>query len=270
VEDGLYRQLYEIEERHWWFRGRRAVIWALLGRAGIERCERLLDAGCGTGRNLQEFARLGEAEGVDVSHQAVRFCHERGLRGVREADLTALPYEDGRFDLLLACDVVEHVDLDVAALMELRRVARPGAHLLLTVPAYQWLWSVHDERHRHRRRYTMRRLTASVRSAGWQPAVRTHFNTFLLAPAVLYRTVVPERVQRRRTDYDAAPGFAGGVLERVMRAEARLLERGLRLPLGVSIGLVCRTAEARTRPRAGRPRAEASESRSRAPAGVPG
>jgi SAM-dependent methyltransferase len=270
VEERLYRQLYEIEDRHWWFRGRRAVIWALLERAGIERCERLLDAGCGTGRNLQEFEGLGEAEGVDLSHQAVRFCRERGLQGVREADLTALPYEEERFDLLLACDVIEHVDRDVAALAELRRVARPGAHLLLTVPAYEWLWSVHDDRHGHRRRYTLRRLTASVRRGGWQPAVRTHFNSLLFAATALYRRLVPDRAQRRRTDYEAAPGFAAGALERMLRGEARLIERGLRLPFGVSIGLVCRTADARTRPLAARPRAQASESRSRAPAGVPG
>ena len=162
MEDWRYAELYELEDQHWWFRSRRSVLWALLRRAGMPESPRILDAGCGTGRNLAEFAALGEAEGVDFSEEAVAFCHRRGLTGVRRALLEELPFEDARFDLLLATDVVEHVDDDRRVLTELRRVAAPGARLVLTVPAYTWLWSQHDVSMHHRRRYTLGRLDEQV------------------------------------------------------------------------------------------------------------
>jgi len=126
-----YQEHYVHEEGHWWFRGRMRVIWALLGRVDLPERPRVLDAGCGTGRNLVEFGRLGPAHGVDASETAVEFCRRRGLDGVRLGRLEALPFDDASFDLLLACDVLEHVPDDAPALAELRRVAAPGARLLI-------------------------------------------------------------------------------------------------------------------------------------------
>ena len=116
-----------MEDRHWWFRSRRRVIRALIHRARPPATPRILDAGCGTGRNLMDFQELGPAEGVDLSTEAIEFCQRRGLHGVREAPIEQLPYEDGRFDLLFATDVIEHLPDDGPALTELRRVAAPVA-----------------------------------------------------------------------------------------------------------------------------------------------
>ncbi len=91
-----------------------------------------------------------------------------------------MPFDDGSFDLLLATDVIEHLDDDVAALAELRRVAAPGARLLVTVPAYRWLWGPHDEAHHHKRRYTLTRLRSSLAAGGWRPLTATYFITLLL------------------------------------------------------------------------------------------
>ena len=240
MDDWRYRELYELEDRHWWFRGRRAVIRALLARAGIERAPRMLDAGCGTGRNLVEFGHLGEAEGVDMSAEAVAFCRRRGLDGVRQAPVEELPFEDGRFDLTLATDVIEHLDDDQRALRELRRAARPGGRLVVTVPAYGWLWSQHDESMHHRRRYTQRRLSHALRASGWEPQVRTYFFTALL-PAVaavrLLRRLRPGEAPR--SDMTLAPRALGRLLELPSTGEAKLIERGVRLPAGVSVGVVC-------------------------------
>jgi SAM-dependent methyltransferase len=240
LDDWRYRELYELEDRHWWFRGRRAVIWALLRRAGLPASPRILDAGCGTGRNLVEFGRLGQPEGVDASEDAVTFCRRRGLERVLRAPLDRLPYDDGRFGLILATDVIEHLDDDTHALAELRRVAASGARLVVTVPAYSWLWSEHDVSMHHRRRYTLRRLQARVAAAGWQPVVRSYFFSALL-PAVatvrLVRRFAPGR--RGRSDLTLAPAALGRALELPVRAEAKLIERGVRLPAGVSVGMVC-------------------------------
>ena len=239
MESWLYPRLYELEERHWWFRGRRAVIRALLERGGGAARPRVLDAGCGTGRNLVELApRSASIHGVDSAQEAVEFCRRRGLDGVLRAELDALPFADGAFDLLMATDVVEHIDDDAAALRELRRVAAPDARLLLTVPAYQWLWSEHDDAHQHRRRYTRPQLVGRVRAAGWDPVVATYFNALLLGPIALARRLLPKG--RAESDYDRTPGRLNAVLERPMRAEAQLIRRGAVFPAGVSIGLVAR------------------------------
>ena len=133
MEDEIYQQLYDLEDGHWWFRGRRAVLWALMRRAGLPDRPRILDAGCGTGRNLAEFGALGTAQGVDPSPSAIEFCRRRGLTGVEAAGIEALPFGDGSFDLILATDVLEHVERDDLAASELRRVAAPGALLVVTV-----------------------------------------------------------------------------------------------------------------------------------------
>ena len=234
-----YAEMAALEERHWWFRGRRAVIGALLSRAGVRPPVRLLDAGCGTGGNLRAFGHLGPSEGVDDAQEAVDVCHARGLTQVRRGTLDALPHDDGAFGLLLATDVLEHIDDDVAALRELRRVAAPGAVLVVTVPAQPWLWSAHDEALHHRRRYRRRELVDRAREAGWAPEVVTGFNVVLLAPIALARLA---RRGADGTDHDATPPSLDRVLVQPLRLEARLVARGLDLPPGVSLGLALRAA----------------------------
>jgi SAM-dependent methyltransferase len=239
LEDWRYREQFELEDRHWWFRVRRRVISSLLTRASLPPSPRILDAGCGTGRNLLEFGKLGQATGVDVSPQAVEFCRGRGVENVRQAAVEQLPFEASTFDVLLATDVIEHVDDDMTVLRELRRVAAREARLILTVPAYQWLWSAHDESVHHRRRYTARRLRERVLAAGWAPTVETYFFSTVLPPVVLVRTARRRTGWNGKSDLALPPPALNRLLELSVRGEARLIERGLRLPAGVSVGMVC-------------------------------
>jgi SAM-dependent methyltransferase len=239
VDRQAYAEMYEQEDVHWWFRGRRRVIWALLGHADLPAAPRLLDAGCGTGRNLVEFGVLGRASGVDPSADAVAYCHERGLDDVRQAGLESLPFDDKTFDLLFACDVIEHVADDAGALAELRRVASDRARLVVTVPAYRWLWTDHDVQLHHLRRYSRAELLQRVTGAGWEPLVATSFNTLLL-PVVAGARVASRYLARPgRTDLDRTPSHLNGALEIPMALEASAIARGARLPAGVSIGLLC-------------------------------
>ncbi len=257
MEPTAYAEMYEEEDSHWWFRGRRAVIWALLRRAGLADAPRILDAGCGTGRNLVEFGELGPASGVDPSQEAIELCRRRGLDNVQCAGLEQLPFGDGEFDLVLALDVVEHVEDDVAALRELRRVAAPGGVVLLTVPAYQWMWSQHDIQLRHFRRYTSRVLAERVRDAGLVVSASTYFNTIMLpgAGAVRLASRLAGRYRssasggssaasRRlgKTDLDRTPKALNRLLGLPLLAEARLIAKGVSLPAGVSLAMVCRPA----------------------------
>jgi SAM-dependent methyltransferase len=242
LEEWRYRELYELEDRHWWFRSRRRVVQALLERAELGASPRILDAGCGTGRNLVEYATLGEVEGVDFSADAVEFCRLRGLNGVRQAALEALPFESDRFDLIVATDVVEHLDDDRLALAELRRVAAPGGRLVLTVPAYTWLWSQHDESLHHKRRYTARRMRSQLAAAGWTPSFTTYFFTALLPGVAAVRAF--RRADRNggaenaESDCSLGSPGVGRLLELPSLGEAKLISHGVRLPAGVSLGVV--------------------------------
>jgi SAM-dependent methyltransferase len=247
LEEQVYDELYALEDTHWWFRGRRAVIGALLDRADLGATPRLLDAGCGTGRNLIDLASMGEASGVDGSELAVKYCRERGLADVQQSLLGDLPFESGTFDGILLADVIEHVEDDAEALRELRRVARPGARLVLTTPAYSWLWSRQDEQHHHFRRYTRPEIVSSLREAGWEPDLATYFNAALLPPIAAVRKLGRRFVKEDTLDTDLTPGPLNGALSLPMRGEARLIRAGVRLPFGVSIGVLASAAPAGSR-----------------------
>jgi SAM-dependent methyltransferase len=227
-----------VEDRHWWFTGRWAVVEALLSRVTLPERPRILDAGCGTGGNMKRLQRLGEVSGVDPSPEAVGFCRERGFSSVQQASVEELPFGDETFDLVQATDVIEHVAAEAAALRELLRVAVPGGVLLLTVPAYMWLWSDEDERLHHQRRYTRKRLRRAVEEAGWTTEYATYFNSFLLPPIALARRL-PRR-SSETADLDRTPPALDGALSLPMRIEARLVRSGVDLPAGVSIGIVGR------------------------------
>lgn len=242
MQDEVYGELYAVEDAHWWFRGRRAVIHALLARADVTPPLRVLDAGCGTGRNMLEFAELGHVTGVEPSSAAVELCHERGLTDVLEGEIEDLPFDADSFDLIFAFDVLEHLDDDVEGMRELRRVARPEARFVATVPAYKWLWSQHDDTHQHGRRYTARQLQAHARAAGWRVIFSTYFNSLLLPPIAAVRAFRRGQVDEdARSDYEIGRGI-NGLLELPMRAEARAIRGGARFPAGVSIGMVCQAA----------------------------
>ena len=236
MEDPVYDSQYRSEDTHWWFRGRRAVIHGLLAGVELPAEPRLLDAGCGTGRNLVEFGSPGRAWGVDSSEKAVEFCRRRGLEGVTQGDLAHLGFDSGQFDLLLLTDVIEHVDDDALVLEELRRVAAEGAVLVVTAPAYRWLWSSFDEALHHKRRYRRGELIERARAAGWSPIRSTYYNAILLPPIAVARKL---GVIRAPTDIEATPSVLNPLLYAPMRLEASLVRHGASLPFGVSIGLVC-------------------------------
>jgi SAM-dependent methyltransferase len=239
LRESAYDEHYAAEDRHWWFRGRWAVIEALLARTPTPPQPRILDAGCGTGGNLQRYAQLGQASGVDPSPDAVRYCLERGLASVQQAGLESLPFEDESFDLIAATDVVEHIEAEQQALRELWRVTAPGGAMLLTVPAYMWLWSKEDVNLHHKRRYTRPRLRQATEQAGWEPRIATYFNSFLLPPIALARRL-PDRSNGDKAELERTPDFLNGPLSMPMRLEAQLIRRGVSLPAGVSVGIVCR------------------------------
>ena len=242
------RNSFSIEDTHWWYRGRRRVVAALISQLDIPRGARILDAGCGSGRNMVELAALGEVSGVEVAAESVERARARGVGEVVQGRLESLPWDAGSFDLVVCLDVLEHIEDDAAALRELHRVAKPGARLVVSVPAHPWLWSSHDEMCHHQRRYTRASLLGVAAASGWSAERVTGFNAGLLPAVAAYRALDRFRRSPRPdgADFEATPRWANVFLEALLRAEAAGVRRGRNLPVGVSAMAVLRAEERRS------------------------
>jgi SAM-dependent methyltransferase len=191
---------------------------------------------------FESLSRYGEVTGVDADPQAVEFCRQRGLTRVSQAEVP-LPFEDASFDLITALDVIEHMDDDLGAMVEIHRLLRPAGRVLVTVPAFQALWGAQDEISNHRRRYRAPQLQERIRAAGLVPERTTYFNTLLFPPIAavrLARRLLPRRGEPH-SDFEMtdAEGRTNQALTRVFGSESNLLARG-DLPFGVSIACLAK------------------------------
>jgi SAM-dependent methyltransferase len=226
------------DEHHWWYRGRRRIVRAELDKLALGGRPRVLDAGCGSGRTLDELAGYGEVSGIDLSEAAVGAARERGHADLHVGPVERLPWPDATFDLVTSLDVIEHTDDDRVTLRELLRVTKPGGHLLVTVPAYQALWSAHDVVNLHKRRYDRRMLRAAAAESGWSVERMTAFNSLLLAPAAAVRLLQrlrPVDPATHTSELELSPPWLNATLELPLRAEAAWLARGRTLPAGLSL-----------------------------------
>ena len=240
-----YPLVYQVEETHWWYVGRRRIIQCLgekICATHNYRNPNILDVGCGTGANLKMLAAYGQAEGVDISPQAVDFCRDRGLNSVKLGAIEQLPYESNSFDLVTALDVVEHLDDDVAGLREMRRVLRRDGRLLLFVPAFMFLWGVQDDVSNHRRRYTVPRLLRAVEAAGFSIEWSSYANISFFLPVLLVRSVMRLLGLRAATEYGINIPLLNGPFSRLFAAERFILKRW-GLPFGVSAVCIARRVE---------------------------
>lgn len=246
MREDLYKDLYDKEHTHWWHIGKRSIEFGLLRRylpKGRRADRRALDLGCGTGLNLEQMSRYAVATGTDYFEEALSFCRARGHKLLCKADAAVLPFKDGYFDIATALDVIEHLDDDLVALKELYRVMKPGGLLIVSVPAYKFLWTYWDDILGHRRRYTTGMLREVMERAGFNVRKLSYSNMLILVPVVivrmgkslLYKTA--ERSGKPRnpeTDFVNLPKPLNSALIAYYRMETRLLQRA-RLPFGLSV-----------------------------------
>jgi len=236
MKEHTYPIMFRVEQAHWWYTGRRKILAGFVEeicRQVTDRRPRILDVGCGTGANLLMLSEYGEAEGVDISEDALAFCRERGLDKVRLGAGEHLPYDDGTFDLVTAFDVVEHMDDDLAGLREMRRVLRPGGRVLLFVPTFMFLWGLQDDVSNHRRRYRLPQLRRVLEQAGFEIERMSYANITFFLPILAMRQLMRLTGVKAESENDINVTALNGVLGSVLGAESWLL-KFMNLPFGVS------------------------------------
>jgi SAM-dependent methyltransferase len=231
----IYERMANTDQDHWWFVARRRILAALIAReVRPPAAARILEIGCGTGHNLAMLGQFGHVEASELEPAARALAAKRLGRSVASAALPDLSmYPEASFDLVALLDVLEHVADDAAALAAIRERLKPGGKLLVTVPANRWMWSAHDAEHHHHRRYSKGELKRALRSAGFEIALLSHFNSLLFPPIAAARLVGKLTGRESADDGIPAPPV-NRLLQSVFGLEAGLIGR-VPLPFGVSL-----------------------------------
>jgi SAM-dependent methyltransferase len=232
-----YLQMAETEAEHWWFRGRRDVVRSVLNRLALPSSARVLEIGSGTGGNLEMLAEFGSVSGLEMDETArMLTAKSTGARfDVRAGRCPDdVPFDCEVFDLICFFDCLEHIADDVGALARMRETLAPSGKIVVTVPAYQWLWGAHDVYLHHHRRYSRAALAACADEAGYRIERMTYFNALLLPLAIAVR-FIDRLLKHDRSSGDATPAAAlNMLLYRIFSAERHWVSRGT-LPCGVSL-----------------------------------
>lgn len=245
MQQHTYAIMDRVEDSHWWFVGRRAILETFLRKISSSLVTRnpslkILDIGCGTGANLEMLSQFGNAEGVDVSDDALEFCRQKGLT-VQKALAETLPHSDETFDITTALDVIEHLDDDIAGLKEMFRVTKKGGYAVVFVPAFMWLWGVQDDISHHRIRYTKKQITERLEKAGFKIDRATYANFTFFAPILGGRTIMKLTGIKPESENNITIDGLNGIFGKLFSAE-RFWLKNLDFPFGVSIVITAKKA----------------------------
>lgn len=232
-----YRTMFELENHYWWFVARRDLVAQIVREeASKSQHAKIFDVGCGTGANLTTLRNYGESYGIDMQREAILYCRERGINDLAISRIEQIPYLSESFDVITALDVLEHIDDDLKGMEELYRICKPGGMLLVTVPAYGFLWSEHDEALHHRRRYAAHELRNKLSLLGFQIERCSYFITFLFFPILLIRIMngIFKKSTHPQTSHISLPEIFNKMLIWLLAFEAWLF-KFINLPFGVSI-----------------------------------
>ena len=235
MERIVYDRMAELDERHWWYRARRKILADLIAREiDLPEDARILEIGCGTGHNLEMLRRFGRVDGIEIDGAARALASRRLGHAIGDAPLPELPgVPEHAYDLVALLDVLEHVDEDAASLRSMARRLKPGGRILVTVPAFPWMWSAHDEINHHKRRYTRASLRKAAAEAGLKVEMMSWFNS-LLFPLAAAARLAGRLTGRNDSDDRLPPKPVNALFEAIFGLERYAVGR-LPLPPGVSL-----------------------------------
>jgi ubiquinone/menaquinone biosynthesis C-methylase UbiE len=180
---------HKLEENYWWFQSRREIVFRLIKKMNLSKDARILEVGCSGGPliSLLKNENFQNVFGIDISENAIEVCKERGVNNTFVMDALNLKFGNEEFDLIIASDILEHIEDDFSALIEWNRVLKTNGKLIVFVPAFNSLWSHHDEINHHYRRYTKTMLLKRLRNNGFNPDYSSYWNFTLFFPSFIIR-----------------------------------------------------------------------------------
>jgi len=229
----LYKDLYTKEETHWWHRSKRRFVKQFITTYAEKKSNSILDIGCGTGKNMEELALYGDIWGIDTSSDALSFCKKRGLTHIKKGRAERLPFKNNTFDIVCALDVLEHVD-DKVVVKEVKRVLKESGFIVITVPAYNWLWSKWDEILHHKRRYTKKSLEKVLKNEGLYILRNTYIHSLLLIPLYIIRKIKQLQSNAYSSDFRISNSIINKTLFALSKLEQRWINR-YDMPFGTSV-----------------------------------
>lgn len=237
MEREVYNKMYLYEDVHWWFVARRLILQKILDHFYSREKGRILEVGCGSGGNLHMLSSYGDVFAMELDDEAKNIANCRNICNVKKGSLPDnIPFDEG-FDLICMLDVLEHIDNDYAALQSIEKKLNENGMLIITVPAYKFLWSAHDMVCHHKRRYSKKELTDIVNKVGLSIEYVTYFNTFLFLPISIVRFLNNFIRRGNRSDINLPPNTINGMLKKIFSSERKFLPY-ISFPFGVSLLLV--------------------------------
>ena len=235
MQDFLYESFYRLEKDHWWFRARLEIVSGLI--LPLEQKNSVIDFGCGTGVMLEHLSRYCDVTGMDNSPLALDFCRKRFSGKLVETDLSQdIPFTQ-KYDIGLSLDVIEHLRDDIEALKNMKSALKENGRLIVTVPAFRFLWSAHDVNNEHKRRYTAKTLKTAALKAGYKIEYISYYSFWLMPLVMAMRFIGGLFGINKNSGMETKMHgrFINGLLYRIFKSEKFFISRRLRLPVGASI-----------------------------------
>lgn len=238
----VFDRMAEFDNSHWWYQGRRRILETVISdHLKLPPQAQILEVGCGTGHNLSMLSQHGRVDALEIDDTARDIASQRLGRPVGNSPLPELPgVERDHYEMIGLFDVLEHIEDDVGALKEIGQCLSHGGKLLLTVPAFPWMWTAHDEIHHHHRRYSKATLQKAIEQAGLKVEMLSWFNSILFPIAAISR--IWNKISRKADSDDGQPGpLVNAVLRNLFAIERHLVGR-LPMPPGVSLMVIASRA----------------------------
>ena len=243
MENEIFNDMFKVETQHWWFVARRRIIECVITKLNLDNDALIFDAGCGTGDNLNMLSRFGNVIAMERDANAFEKANSRATGKVYRGELPDGVSEEiqNNNDLIVLLDVLEHIDDDGASLITLKKYLKTQGKLIITVPAYQFLWTERDNHHHHKRRYTITNLKKVMEDNGWQINYISYFNTLLFPLALIDRLKQKIFPVEEDSDLKMPPNWLNAIFKKIFSFESMMIGK-LVLPFGLSIIAVAEKA----------------------------